>query len=76
MKTNFLMDFTVDKDNSTVNVKREFGAPIANVWAAWTEPEILDKWWAPAQGPKVWNLKKEAEDCMQWLVLKEKSIGQ
>lgn len=48
MKTNLLMNFTVDKENSTVNVKREFRAPIANVWAAWTEAEILDKWWAPA----------------------------
>ena len=48
MKTNLLMNFTVDKENSTVNVKREFRAPITNVWAAWTEPEILDQWWAPA----------------------------
>ncbi|GGF24881.1 SRPBCC family protein [Flavobacterium limi] len=48
MKTNLLMNFTVDKENSTVNVKREFRAPISNVWAAWTEPELLDKWWAPA----------------------------
>lgn len=48
MKTNLLMNFTIDKENSTVNVKREFRAPIANVWAAWTEPEILDQWWAPA----------------------------
>ncbi|MEO8535794.1 MAG: SRPBCC domain-containing protein [Flavobacterium sp.] len=48
MKTNLLMDFTVDKENCTVNVKREFNASIANVWSAWTEAEILDQWWAPA----------------------------
>jgi uncharacterized protein YndB with AHSA1/START domain len=41
------MDFSVDKDNSTVHVKREFNAPVSKVWSAWTEPEILDKWWAP-----------------------------
>ncbi|MCD9575533.1 SRPBCC family protein [Flavobacterium soyae] len=48
MKSNLLMNFTVDKENSTVNVKREFDASLANVWSAWTEPEILDQWWAPA----------------------------
>ncbi|WP_166919551.1 SRPBCC family protein [Flavobacterium poyangense] len=48
MKTNLLMNFTVDKENCAVKVKREFNAPIASVWAAWTEAEILDQWWAPA----------------------------
>jgi uncharacterized protein YndB with AHSA1/START domain len=48
MKSNLLMNFTVDKENKTVNVKREFDASLSNVWAAWTEPEILDQWWAPA----------------------------
>ena len=48
MKSNLLMDFTVNKETSTVNVKREFNAPISDVWSAWTEPEILDQWWAPA----------------------------
>jgi uncharacterized protein YndB with AHSA1/START domain len=48
MKSNLLMNFTVDKENNTVNVKREFNASLSNVWSAWTEAEILDKWWAPA----------------------------
>jgi uncharacterized protein YndB with AHSA1/START domain len=48
MKSNLLMDFSVDKENSTVNVKKEFNASISDVWSAWTEPEILDQWWAPA----------------------------
>ncbi len=47
MKPNQLMEFSVDKENSTVLVKREFQAPIATVWSAWTQPEILDQWWAP-----------------------------
>ena len=42
------MDFTVDKENSTVNVKREFNASLVHVWSAWTEAELLDQWWAPA----------------------------
>ncbi|ABQ05176.1 SRPBCC family protein [Flavobacterium johnsoniae] len=48
MKSNLLMNFTVDKENKTVNIKREFDASLSNVWSAWTEPEILDQWWAPA----------------------------
>ncbi|WPO77040.1 SRPBCC domain-containing protein [Flavobacterium sp. KACC 22761] len=48
MKSNLLMNFTVDKETSTVNVKREFNAPLSDVWSAWTEAEILDQWWAPA----------------------------
>ncbi|KQO32686.1 ATPase [Flavobacterium sp. Leaf82] len=48
MKSNLLMNFTVDKETSTVNVKREFNASLLNVWSAWTEAEILDQWWAPA----------------------------
>ena len=48
MKSNLLMDFTVDKENNTVNVKREFAASQPQVWAAWTQPELLDQWWAPS----------------------------
>ncbi|MEP6806578.1 MAG: SRPBCC domain-containing protein [Flavobacterium sp.] len=48
MKSNLLMNFTVDKENNTVHVKREFNASLDNVWAAWTEAEILDQWWAPS----------------------------
>lgn len=58
MKTNLLMDFSVDKENSTVNVKREFAAPHAHVWAAWTEKELLDQWWAP----KPWKSKTKSMD--------------
>nr|WP_315246408.1 SRPBCC domain-containing protein [uncultured Flavobacterium sp.] len=58
MKTNLLMNFTVDKENKTVNVKRKFKAPIANVWSAWTEPEILDQWWAPAP----WKARTKSMD--------------
>lgn len=41
------MEFTADKANHKINVKREFAAPLATVWAAWTQPELLDQWWAP-----------------------------
>src|SRR5690606_17504245 len=44
---NLLMDFSVDKENNRIIVKREFAAPVASVWAAWTQSELLDQWWAP-----------------------------
>jgi len=47
MKNHLLFDFTVNKENNTVNVKREFAANIELVWEAWTNPDILDQWWAP-----------------------------
>lgn len=40
-------DFIVNKENNTVNVEREFNADLNLVWEAWTNPNILDQWWAP-----------------------------
>lgn len=40
-------DFIVNKETNTVNVTREFAANLELVWEAWTNPEILDQWWAP-----------------------------
>ncbi|HET8572235.1 MAG TPA: SRPBCC domain-containing protein [Edaphocola sp.] len=47
MNSNLLFDFVVNKDNNTIDVIREFAAPVELVWKAWTDPEILDQWWAP-----------------------------
>src|SRR3954469_23030840 len=47
MKETLLFDFVVDKTKNTVNVNREFDADLDLVWEAWTNPEILDQWWAP-----------------------------
>ena len=47
MKAILKFDFIVDKENSTVNVVREFAAGLDLVWDAWTKPELLDQWWAP-----------------------------
>lgn len=41
------LNFTLDKENNTVSIKREFNADLNLVWEAWTNPEILDQWWAP-----------------------------
>jgi uncharacterized glyoxalase superfamily protein PhnB/uncharacterized protein YndB with AHSA1/START domain len=47
MNSNLVFDFIVNKENNTVNVKREFNSTVDVVWKAWTTPEILDQWWAP-----------------------------
>jgi uncharacterized protein YndB with AHSA1/START domain len=47
MKTNLAMNFTIDRENKKIVVEKEFAAPVEKVWAAWTQREILDKWWAP-----------------------------
>ena len=47
MSTRFLFDFSVNKANNTIQVKREFAADLDLVWEAWTNPELLDLWWAP-----------------------------
>ncbi len=41
------MNFTVDRENKKIRVEREFAAPLAKVWAAWSDDKILDQWWAP-----------------------------
>lgn len=47
MKNELMTDFSVDRENNTIKVRREFLAPLKHVWAAWTEKELLDQWWAP-----------------------------
>jgi len=47
MDSKLLFDFIVDKEKHTVFVNREFDAEQPLVWDAFTNQEILDKWWAP-----------------------------
>lgn len=47
MSKAILFDFNVDKATNTIRVDRSFNAPVDLVWAAWTEPDILEQWWAP-----------------------------
>lgn len=47
MNSNLLFDFTVNKENKTIHVTREFDANLELVWKAWTTAELLDQWWAP-----------------------------
>ena len=58
MKTSLVMNFSVDKENNRVNVVREFSAPVGKVWAAWTQQELLDQWWAP----RPWKARTKSMD--------------
>ena len=41
------MEATIVKAPASVEVKREFQAPLAQVYRAWTEPEIMNAWFHP-----------------------------
>lgn len=47
MNKAIIFHFDVNKDQKKINVERSFNAPLDLVWAAWTEADILDQWWAP-----------------------------
>ena len=60
------MKFIIDKENKKVRVTREFAAPLSKVWAAWTQSELLDQWWAP----KPWKANTKEMDFKEgghWL---------
>jgi len=58
MSTNLAFDFSVNKENNTITVKREFAAELSLVWDAYTKSEILDRWWAP----KPWKARTKTMD--------------
>src|ERR1700733_11178474 len=47
MNSDLLFDFSVNKENKTVYMLREFNADLELVWDAWTTVELLDQWWGP-----------------------------
>ncbi|MDF9799422.1 putative glyoxalase superfamily protein PhnB/putative protein YndB with AHSA1/START domain [Catalinimonas alkaloidigena] len=66
MNKAILFNFNVDKENNQIKVERSFNAPIDLVWAAWTEADILDQWWAP----KPWVAQTKSMDFREdghWL---------
>lgn len=54
MKTEINTNF----DKFTFEAKRLFKAPIALVWKAYTEPNLIDQWWAP----KPWKAETKSMD--------------
>jgi PhnB protein len=58
--------YTQDLAKNQLNAERRFNAPVALVWRAWTEPELLDHWWAP----KPWKAETKTMDFREggsWL---------
>lgn len=47
MKNPAITDFIVSKEAKTITVERSFAAELDTVWSAWTQADILCKWWAP-----------------------------
>ncbi|WP_143306460.1 SRPBCC family protein [Chitinophaga vietnamensis] len=58
MNNNLAFDFSVNKENKSIHVKREFAAERSLVWDAYTKSEILDQWW----GPKPWKARTKSMD--------------
>ena len=61
MNTNLAFDFSVNKEDRTITVTREFAAPLPLVWDAYTKSELLDQWWAP----KPWKAKTKTMDFQE-----------
>ena len=47
MKADLQFDFLVDKEKSTMTIKKEFAARRQLVWDCHTKSELLDQWFAP-----------------------------
>jgi len=56
MTNNFV--FEPDLAAKKIHIVREFNAPIAKVWRAWTEPDLIEKWIAP----RPWRAETKISD--------------
>jgi uncharacterized protein YndB with AHSA1/START domain len=66
--TEKILKTTITKDvaNNKMFVTREFAGTVEDVWKAWTDPKLLDQWWAP----KPWRAKTISMDFReggQWV---------
>lgn len=63
-----------DLAKKKIYASREFDAPVSTVWKAYTESNLLDKWWAP----KPWKAVTKSMDFReggQWLYYMEGPDG-
>jgi uncharacterized protein YndB with AHSA1/START domain len=54
------------KAANQLTIVRDFDAPVEQVWRAWTEPSLLDQWWAP----KPWKARTKSMELKEggtWL---------
>lgn len=58
--------FTKQPEQRQLNVTREFNGSLDLVWKSWTDPDLLDQWWAP----KPWKAETKFMDFSEggyWL---------
>src|SRR4030067_2100135 len=53
-----MQDNTTKIEGRTLTITRIFNAPRERVWKAWTDPELVKKWW----GPKIFTAPHIAID--------------
>jgi uncharacterized protein YndB with AHSA1/START domain len=58
--------FKKDLENKKMYITREFDAPVEKVWRCWTEPELLDQWWAP-EPYKTVTVNMDFQNGGRWL---------
>ncbi|MFM9910443.1 MAG: SRPBCC domain-containing protein [Chitinophagaceae bacterium] len=66
METSIKTHIVKNLKEKSILVSTEFNAPIKNVWRAYTERELLDKWW----GPSPWHAETKTMDFREggfWL---------
>jgi len=66
MNSNSKTQVVKDLKEKSFLVAREFNAPLALVWRAYTESKLLDQWWAPAP----WRAETKSLDFVEggyWL---------
>lgn len=55
----------IDEQTNTLTIARRYRAAVGRVWAAWTEPDAVARWW----GPHGWTTTVEHMDVRpggQW----------
>jgi uncharacterized protein YndB with AHSA1/START domain len=63
------------KDQKKIYVKREFKAPVKEVWQFWTKSELLDQWWAPKPWKAV-TKKMDFREGGSWLYIMKGPEGE
>jgi uncharacterized protein YndB with AHSA1/START domain len=66
--------YTRNDANKTITVVREFDAPVELVWKTWSEPELLEQWWAPKPW-KAGTVSMDFREGGKWLYYMEGPDG-
>ena len=66
--------YQADVSNRKLRVTREFDAPLEKVWRAWTEPALLDQWWAPKPW-KAFTISMDFQEGGRWFYYMEGPDG-